>query len=205
MIAYLKGTLAEAGVDNAVIEVNGVGYFVSMPVRDLQCLPPAGQTIRVHTRLVWRETGGQLFGFLKPASVESFDRLLEVSGVGPKAALGILSVLSPLELREACVTGNAATLSRAQGVGKKTAQRIIMELKDKFGTLPGEGSEDGGPVAAIPAGGAVSDALSALEALGYNQAEAGHFVAAAVRELGSDASVEAILRTALRIMAAGPS
>ncbi|HUW63668.1 MAG TPA: Holliday junction branch migration protein RuvA [Spirochaetia bacterium] len=203
MIAYLKGVLAEAGPDSAIIEVNGVGYYLAMPALDLQGLPPAGQVVRVHTRLVWRETGGQLFGFLKPASVEAFDLLLEVSGVGPKVALGILSVLRLRELREACLTGNAALLSRAQGVGKKTAQRIIMELKDKFGALPGDGPEDGSLFATATEGGAVGDALSALTALGYNQAEAGHFVAAAVRELGGDGTVEEILRTALRLMAAG--
>ncbi|MDA8333461.1 MAG: Holliday junction ATP-dependent DNA helicase RuvA [Peptococcaceae bacterium] len=193
-MAYLKGILAQGGPDSAVIEVNGVGYLVAMPVRDLQGLPPAGQLVHVYTRLVWRETGGQLFGFLKAASVESFDLLLEVGGVGPKMALGILSVLAPDELREACLTGNAALLSRAQGVGKKTAQRVIMELKDKFG------------VASVPENGAVSgagplgDALGALTALGYNQAEAGQFAAAALRELGEGASVEDILRTALRLM-----
>lgn len=197
MIAYLKGVLARAGPDGAVVEVNGVGWALAMPARDLQGLPPAGREVHVYTRLVWRETGGQLFGFLDPASVEAFDLLLEVGGVGPKMALGVLSLLSPGELREACLTGNVALLSRAQGVGKKTAQRMIMELKDRFGLLP---AGDGPVTRAGGEGGALGDAVSALAALGYNQAEAAQYAAAAFRELGESATVEEILRRALRLM-----
>jgi len=200
VIAYLKGLVAETRPDGAVIDVGGVGYLVFMPAPDLQGLPPPGAAAHVHTRLVWRETGGQLFGFLKAASVEAFDRLLEVSGVGPKVALGILSAVTPAQLGEACLTGNFALLSRAQGVGKKTAQRIIMELKDKFGGLAGPDV----PSPAAGEGGAVGDALNALAALGYNQAEAGQAVATAVRELGGQPAVEDVLRQALRLLAGGP-
>jgi len=201
VIAYLKGLLAETRSDGVVIEVGGVGYRLFMPTSDIQGLPPAGATVRVHTRMIWRENGGQLFGFLKAASVEVFDHLLEVSGVGPKVALAVLSAVTPAQLSEACLTGNFALLSRAQGVGKKTAQRIIMELKDKLGAIGDADTAAGAP----PGAGAVGDALNALSALGYSQAEAGQAVAAAVRELGGQPAVEEVLRRALRLLAAGQS
>ena len=131
MISYVKGILAEKAKDRIVVEsgMMGIGIFVPMSV--LEVLPPLGEEVKIYTHLQVREDDMSLYGFLSRSDLEMFRQLLGVNGIGPKGALGILSALRPEDLRLAVMTGDAKAISRAPGVGAKTAQRIILDLKDK--------------------------------------------------------------------------
>ena len=131
MISYVKGILAEKAKDRIVVEsgMMGIGIFVPMSV--LEVLPPLGEEVKIYTHLQVREDDMSLYGFLSRSDLEMFRQLLGVNGIGPKGALGILSALRPEELRLAVMTGDAKAISRAPGDGAKTAQRIILDLKDK--------------------------------------------------------------------------
>jgi Holliday junction DNA helicase RuvA len=194
MIARLAGTLAETTADGAVIDVNGVGYLVLASSRTLDALGPIGGDILLLTELQVREDSMTLFAFGSAGEREAFRQLTSVQGVGGRVALAILSVLSPEELARAVSTGDKAMISRASGVGPKLAQRIAMELQGKLGA-PGLASAAGAPT---PRGGAAQDALSALANLGFKPAEASAAVASANEELGPDASLDALVRLALR-------
>ena len=194
MIAKLSGRLDETGPDWAVIDVGGVGYLVHCSARTLTALGELGEGCRVFTDLQVSETDLRLLGFATSAERDWFRLLTGVQGVGSKVALAILSALSPAELRDACAAGDAATVTRAQGVGPKLAARIVNELKDRAGALPG-----GGAMAVpLPAGGAGADALSALQNLGFKPAVAASAVAQAQSELGEDAGLNELVRVALR-------
>lgn len=194
MIAKLSGRLDETGPDWAVIDVGGVGYLVHCSARTLTALGELGEGCRVFTDLQVSETDLRLLGFATSAERDWFRLLTGVQGVGSRVALAILSALSPAELREACAAGDAASVTRAQGVGPKLAARIVNELKDRAGALPG-----GGAVAVpLPAGGASADAVSALQNLGFKPAVAASAVAAAQGELGEDAGLNELVRVALR-------
>ena len=194
MIARLAGTLAETTADSAVIDVNGVGYLVLASTRTLDALGPIGGDILLLTELQVREDGMTLFAFGSAGEREAFRQLTSVQGVGGRVALAILSVLSPEDLARAVSTGDKAMIARANGVGPKLAQRIAMELQGKLGT-PGLAATAGGPT---PRAGAAQDALSALANLGFKPAEASAAVAAANEELGPDATLDALVRLALR-------
>jgi holliday junction DNA helicase RuvA len=194
MIARLAGTLAETTADSAVIDVNGVGYLVLASSRTLDALGPIGSDILLLTELQVREDSMTLFAFGSAGEREAFRQLTSVQGVGGRVALAILSVLSPEDLARAVSTGDKAMIARASGVGPKLAQRIAMELQGKLGA-PGLASVAGAPA---PRGGAAQDALSALANLGFKPAEANAAVAAASEELGSDATLDALVRLALR-------
>ena len=133
MIAFLKGTMAGRSADAAFVDVNGVGFAVYMPATDIVKLPEAGADVALFTHLAVREDAMTLYGFLSQEEHALFLRLIGVSGIGPKAALAILSVVSPEQLTLAVMTQDDKTITMAQGVGKKLAQRIILELKDKLG------------------------------------------------------------------------
>ncbi|MBC7159505.1 MAG: Holliday junction branch migration protein RuvA [Porphyrobacter sp.] len=194
MIAKLSGRLDETGPDWAVIDVGGVGYLVHCSARTLTALGALGEGCRVFTDLQVSETDLRLLGFATSAERDWFRLLTGVQGVGSKVALAILSALSPAELRDACAAGDAATVTRAQGVGPKLAARIVNELKDRAGALPG-----GGAMAVpLPAGGVGADALSALQNLGFKPAVAASAVAQAQSELGEDAGLNELVRVALR-------
>ena len=194
MIAKLSGRLDETGPDWAVIDVGGVGYLVHCSARTLTALGELGEGCRVFTDLQVSETDLRLLGFATSAERDWFRLLTGVQGVGSKVALAILSALSPAELRDACAAGDAASVTRAQGVGPKLAARIVNELKDRAGALPG-----GGAMAVpLPAGGAGADALSALQNLGFKPAVAASAVAQAQSELGEDAGLNELVRVALR-------
>lgn len=194
MIARLHGRLAESGADHAVIDVNGVGYLVQLSGRTLSALGPVDGEVTLFTEMQVREDAITLFGFGSKGERDWFRLLTGVQGVGGRLALAILSTLAPDELTRAIATGDKAMVARANGVGPKLAQRICMELKDKVG-----GVELGGaaPVAAAK-GSAVADALSALGNLGFRPAEANAAVAAAADELGDGATLDALVRLALR-------
>jgi Holliday junction DNA helicase RuvA len=194
MIARLTGKLAEAAADHAVVDVNGVGYQVQASARTLDALGPVGGDVMILTELQVREDGWTLFGFGSAGERESFRVLTSVQGVGGRVALAILSVLDPAELATAVSHGDKAMVARANGVGPKLAQRIVNELAGKLGS-PALAGVAGAPA---PRGGPASDALSALANLGFKPAEASAAVAAANEELGPDASLDALVRLALR-------
>lgn len=195
MIAKLKGLLDETGTYWAVIDVQGVGYLVHCSARTLIALGEVGEACTVHTELQVSENDMRLLGFADAAERDWFRMLTSVQGVGSKMALSVLSALSAGELRDACARGDAAMVARAQGVGPKLAGRIVNELKDRAGALPGGGVAG---VAAAPVGGASADAVSALENLGFKPAVAAQAVARAQGELGEDASESELIRVALR-------
>lgn len=197
MIAKLKGLLDETGADWAVIDVAGVGYLVHCSVRTLTALGNVGEACTVYTDLQVSENDMRLLGFAEAAERDWFRLLTQVQGVGSKVALAILSALSTGEVQQACAQGDAAMIARANGVGPKLAGRIVNELKDKAGALPG-GFGGGGGAATIPAGGSAADAVSALENLGFKPAVAARAVAAAQDELGESADEGDLIRVALK-------
>jgi len=193
MIARLSGTLAETAADHLVIDVNGVGYLAYASARTLSAIGPIGGSVLLLTEMQVREDAITLFGFGSSSERDWFRLLTGVQGVGGRVALAILSVLDPNELARAIASGDKAMIARANGVGPKLAQRIAMELRDKVGGLAlGPGAT------AAPAGSASADAISALANLGFRSAEASAAVAAASDELGADASLDALVRLALR-------
>ena len=198
MIVSLRGKLIEAGVRRVVIESAGVGYEVNVPVTTAERLPKLGAEVFLLVHHVFREDGQALYGFAVAEEREFFKLLVEkVSGVGPKMALNILSRLSLPILRDAILRGDVALLSQCPGVGKKTAERLVMELKDKVGL---EGSAPSvatlAPAAAL-APTPASDALAALVALGFKPADADKGVRTAVAKLGPGATADQLVKAAL--------
>ena len=196
MIAKLTGRLDQTGEDWAVIDVNGVGYLVFCSARTLSSHGNVGDTARVFTQMQVSENDMRLLGFAESGERDWFRLLTQVQGVGSKVALAILSALSTGELRDACAAQDAATVARAQGVGPKLASRIVNELKDKAGALPGGGGA--GAVRISPAGSASADAVSALQNLGFKPAVAAQAVARAQEELGEGAGEGDLIRVALK-------
>jgi Holliday junction DNA helicase RuvA len=195
MIARLAGALAETTADAAVIDVGGVGYLVQASSRTLSALPEAGGHVILFTEMQVREDAITLFGFGSAGERDWFRLLTSVQGVGGRVALAILSVLDPAELSRAIASGDKAMVARANGVGPKLAQRIVMELKDKVGA-PGLGAALA--AAPPPKGSNTADAISALSNLGFRPAEASSAVGAASEELGPTAGLDALVRLALR-------
>jgi Holliday junction DNA helicase RuvA len=192
MIARLAGTLAETAADTAVIDVAGVGYLVHLSAKTLDVIGGVGSEVALLTELQVREDAWTLFGFGSDAERDAFRALTSIQGVGGRLALAILSVLSPDELARAVGQGDKAMIGRANGVGPKLAARIANELQGKLGVVG-----LGGTVPA-PRGTAAADALSALGNLGFKPAEASAAVNAAQDELGPDATLDALVRLALK-------
>ena len=196
MIAKLTGRLDETGADWAVIDVQGVGYLVHCSSKTLAALGLPGDEVTVFTDLQVSENDMRLLGFAGAGERDWFRLLTTVQGVGSKVALAILSALSTGEVQQACAQGDAAMVARANGVGPKLAGRIVNELKDKAGALPGGGGP--GAVAISPTGGAAADAVSALQNLGFKPAVAAAAVAHAQGELGEGAGLNDLVRAALK-------
>lgn len=194
MIARLTGTLAESAADHAVIDVGGVGYLVQASTRTLSVLGRIGGQVMVFTEMQVREDAMTLFAFGSAGERDWFRLLTGVQGVGGRVALAILSTLDADELSRAVAHEDKAMVARANGVGPKLAQRIVMELKDKVGGVAL------GPAGTSPkaTGGVAADAVSALVNLGFRPAEAGAAVAAAEAELGEGAPLDALVRLALK-------
>ncbi|MEE0954518.1 MAG: Holliday junction branch migration protein RuvA [Eubacterium sp.] len=204
MIGYIKGIVDEIRESMLVLDHNGMGFQIFMPAGNLMNDLQTGDQVKVYTYLSVREDAMQLFGFLTKDDEEIFELLLGVSGIGPKGALGILSAMSADELRFAVLADDAGAISKAPGIGKKTAQKLILELKDKFalddafekklahstGTDHSSACEKGGS--------AEKDAIDALVALGYSSSEAMR----AVRKADPDGSLdsESILKAALKFL-----
>ena len=198
MYAYLKGTVAEKGHNELVLDVGGVGYLLSVSMTTLQETPPGGETMKVYTYLSVREDAMELFGFATKEEKAMFLKLMSVSGIGPKLALAILGAMPLRDLTLAIVTGDAGALSRAPGVGKKTAQRIALELKDKVTESDFEAAPVSGTVYTPVQEDAATEALAALQALGYTPAEAARAIA---HVRGQSDSPNELVRLALRNMA----
>jgi Holliday junction DNA helicase RuvA len=177
MYAHIEGVLAEKGQEGLVIDCGGVGYAIIVSASTLAAAPNAGERMKCYTILNVREDAMEPIGFTTSEEKRMYEKLRGVSGIGPRTALQILSSLSVSALSLALVTGDVAALSRAQGVGKKTAQRLILELREKVDNeeLFGTGAVN---YPAMSAGGAASDAIEALMALGYQSSEAAKAVAA---------------------------
>jgi Holliday junction DNA helicase RuvA len=202
MITSISGTLVSATPLTAVIETGGLGYEVHIPVTTAERLPSPGQQAKLHTLVVYREDAHTLFGFATQEERDFFRLLVEkVTGVGPKMALSVMSKLSLPTLKAAIASGDVALLAKCPGIGKKTAERLVIELRDKLspadlGTVVAGKSPAGGPAA--PVGDRrLSDAVLALTALGYKSADADRAVRQAWIALGSAASTEALIKKAL--------
>ena len=193
MIAKLRGLLDGFGADFAVIDVAGVGYLAYASTRTLASLGAIGNEVVLHTEMLVSDDSIRLVGFASANERDWFRLLISVQGVGAKVALAILSALSSDEVHSAVASGDSAMIARAQGVGPKLAQRIVNELRDKAG-----GVALGAGAAAQPAGGHAQDAASALVNLGFKPAEASTAVAKAEAELGAEASLDQLVRTALK-------
>ena len=200
MIHFLKGVIAEVGDDYLVMDVNGVGYKVLTHARML-ANHAEGEATTVSTHMHVREDQMTLFGFTDTTERKLFEVLTSVSGVGPKMGLAILSALSPDEVTGAISMQDPTMLTRASGVGKKLAERIVLELKNKVGSLPvsaGATGATGGTVVSMPATGLAGDVLSALVNLGYKQAHAKDAVAMALKEQGEGANFDNVFKQALQ-------
>jgi Holliday junction DNA helicase RuvA len=199
VIARLAGRIAEIGVDHVVLDVGGVGYLVQLSARTASAIGAVGGEAVLLTELHVREDAMTLYGFGNGAERDWFRLLTGVQGVGGRVALAILSVLAPDEVSRAVAAGDKAMVARANGVGPKLALRIVTELKDRAG--PALGPAAGG-LAPAPRG-IEADALSALANLGFRPAEAAEAVAAATDDLGTGATLDALVRLALRKAAKG--
>ncbi|HWH17347.1 MAG TPA: Holliday junction branch migration protein RuvA [Allosphingosinicella sp.] len=193
MIARLRGLLDSFGADHAVIDVQGVGYLVGASTRTLSGLGAIGDEVVLHTEMLVAEDSIRLVGFASAEERDWFRLLTSVQGVGARVALAILSALTGDELHRAIGSGDNAMVARAQGVGPKLAQRIVNELRDKAGGIVLDGAA---PMAA--SSGAGADAVSALLNLGFRPAEAAGVVAKAEAELGPGATLDALVRAALK-------
>ena len=204
MIAYIKGEVAWIEEERIVLESGNIGYNIMMPASSFDTQDLVGKEVKIYTHLNVREDAMQLYGFLNLDELKTFRLLLGVNGIGPKAALGILSDLTTDELRFAVLSHDVKTISKAPGIGKKTAQKLILELKDKidleevFETKQEHVRETEGKMESKEENSAKKDAVDALTALGYSSTEA----LRAVRQTGvtQDMDVETILKLALKNM-----
>ena len=204
MISYIRGELCDIEEQKAIVDVNGVGYGIYMPQQALSLLPPMGQQVKIHTYLNIREDAMQLFGFLTKEDLNVFRLLIGVNGIGPKAGLNILSCLSPDELRFAVLSGDAKAISATPGIGKKTAEKLILELKDKLNiedmlehAAHGGDSEDLASGTDTASNTMQAEAVQALTALGYGSAES---IRAVKKSSPECSSVEDILKEALKFL-----
>jgi len=206
MIQYIHGTLSEISDGQIIVEASGVGYGINVPSTVIGELPAVGTEVRIYTYYSVKEDSQSLFGFLYKEDREMFTQLIGVNGIGPKGALSILSVLRPDDLRMAIMTGDAKAISSAQGIGKKTAERVILDLKDKIGDLSSMysgnltadlGGRPAGRGASISAG-PMAEAIEALVALGYSRMEAGRAVGSVI--LDDNMTTEDVLKAALKLI-----
>lgn len=195
MIGRLRGTVAERTSDHVVIDVGGVGYVVNVTASEQ--IPPAGSDIELHTSLQVREDAMTLYGFVDRGGRELFDLLLTSSGVGPKLAVAALGTLRPAVLRDAISAGDIDTLVAVPGIGKKVAERVILELRERVGRLPGGSVAPGEPSTAVADTDAIHEAREALAELGYSAAEIARALASYEGD-AADATTEDLLRGALR-------
>ncbi len=198
MIGYIKGTAEDFLDDAVIVECNGIGYRVFVPFGCASKISE-GEEVKLYTYMSVKEDAINLYGFLTKDDLKMYTMLLGVSGVGPKAALGILSAMDADALRISVLSDDAASIAKAQGIGKKTAQKIILELKDKLDINDVLGSEEEKNNAFNAEQDSVSDAVLALTSLGYNNAESIKAVRKAAAFTGSD-DPEVLLKSALKYL-----
>jgi Holliday junction DNA helicase RuvA len=194
LIALLRGTLIEKGIDHVLVDVGGVGYRASVSLNTLASLPQTGQTAQLHTHLIVREDSLSLVGFATVDERAAFDLVTSVQGIGPKLAMSILSTLDPSELSAAVRAGDHARLTRIPGIGKKTAERMVLELRDKFSGVTAA------TAATAKKPGGSQAVTSALVNLGYKPSEAER-AAAEADKAHPGAGVAELVKAALRILA----
>ncbi|MGZ3406714.1 MAG: Holliday junction branch migration protein RuvA [Polyangia bacterium] len=195
MIALLRGVLADKGIDHVLVDVNGVGYRVAVSLNTLAALPPVGATATVHTELIVREDSLSLVGFATVDERAAFHLVTAVQGIGPKLAMSILSAMDASALGSAVRDGDHARLTKIPGIGKKTAERMVLELRDKFGAPTSSATQVSGKLGGSQA------VSSALINLGYKPAEAERAAADAGKQ-HPGAGVAELVKAALRILAA---
>lgn len=201
MISYIRGELSAIEEDKIVVDVNGIGYGIFMPAQSMGQLPPIGQNVKIHTYLNVREDSMQLFGFLTRDDLRVFKLVIGVSGIGPKGGLSILSKLTPDDLRFAVLANDAKAISSAPGIGKKTAEKLIIELKDKLSVediLERSTESEEGAQISDNANGVQAEAVQALTALGYGSTES--MKAVKKVEITEETTVEEVLKQALKYM-----
>jgi len=195
VIARLSGTVAEKGADFAVVDVGGVGYLVHLSAVSLAALPPQGEEATLRTFTNVRQDAIDLFGFATEEEEAVFRALIDVKGVGPRAAQNILSGIQARDLAQAIAQGDVARLTRVPGVGKKTAERLVVELKEKLALL----ARAAGPAKAAPGAGALEQLRTALVNLGYKQPQADSAVDA-LREGAEGRKLDELVRDALKLL-----
>jgi holliday junction DNA helicase RuvA len=199
MIAYLKGKLTLKSTGPAVVEVNGIGYEVYVSTDTLSRLPAEGQDVTLFIHHHFAEADQKLYGFISREDKSFFELLITVKGIGPKIALGIMSGASTDQITEAIASKDVARIASFPGIGRKGAERVVLELKDKIGTIPGSGTS--GHTATGQTGTLHKEAVSALESLGYRRAEAEKTVSTLLRsDEHAFRDVSEIIRTALKTL-----
>lgn len=201
MYSYIKGELAEVNTDHIVIDVGGIGYMIYIPAQSLNYLPGIGEMLKVHTYLYMREDAMILYGFLTKDDLEMFKLLITVSGIGPKGGLAVLSTLSSDDLRFAVLSGDSKAISKAPGIGSKTAQRVIIDLKDKLSledAFEKKLEHENDKINVSSNSQVKNDAVMALNALGYSSTES--LKAVSKVEITDDMDVEDVLKAALKHM-----
>ena len=199
MYSYIKGELAEVNTDHIVIDVGGIGYMIYIPAQSLNYLPGIGEMLKVHTYLYMREDAMILYGFLTKDDLEMFKLLITVSGIGPKGGLAVLSTLSSDDLRFAVLSGDSKAISKAPGIGSKTAQRVIIDLKDKLSledAFEKKLEHENEKINVSSNSQVKNDAVMALNALGYSSTES--LKAVSKVEITDDMDVEDVLKAALK-------
>ncbi|MCI8339055.1 MAG: Holliday junction branch migration protein RuvA [Lachnospiraceae bacterium] len=205
MIRYLCGILTEVAEAEIVVEVQGIGYAVNVPVSMMERLPDLGENIKVYTYFSVREDAMQLFGFLNREDLQMYRLLISVNGIGPKAGLGIMGTLTGEDLRYAVMSEDAKTIAKAPGIGPKTAKKVILELKDKIDlagmVADAEVEDSAGTAGSAEMAGTgnqavVRDAIEALVVLGYPKTDAARAVRSV--ELSEDVTVEELLKKSLK-------
>lgn len=198
MISFIRGELVSIEEEKVIVNVGGVGYGIHMPGQAMNYLPPVGEQVKLHTYLNVREDAMQLFGFLTRDDLEVFKLVIGVSGIGPKGGLSILSQLSPDELRFAVMAGDAKAISAAPGIGKKTAEKLIIELKDRFRIedVLERNVDNEVAIAANSSNELQAEATQALVALGYGNTEALRAVKKV--DISEETTVEDVLKMALK-------
>ncbi len=198
MIGFIRGILAEKGAGYIIVDVNGVGYEVFVPANSGAYMAAEGQEVMVHTTMMVREDDMSLYGFSRKGELDAFKKLITVNGVGAKAGISILSAFTLEQLQQAIVFEDAKALTKANGIGKKTAERIVLELKDKFSAEGQDGQVQTAEMLMADESGAVNgraEAVNALIALGYTRGEATSALAS-VKE--TDLTAEEYIRQALK-------
>ncbi|MCI8899134.1 MAG: Holliday junction branch migration protein RuvA [Lachnospiraceae bacterium] len=199
MYAYIKGQIVDISEDNLVLECNNIGYNIRIPLSVAQRLPGIGASVKIYTYTSVREDAFQLFGFLSKDDLEIYRKLIAVNGIGPKGALSILSAMSADDLRFAILSGDAKAISKSPGIGNKSAERIILELKDKVHLMREDVLDSPVSAADVQSGSeALNEALEAMTALGYSPSEA----LKALRQITvtDDMDSGAVLKQALKII-----